>query len=265
MIPLLSTAAVLERLESARRALGTAAPLALALDADGTIWTGDIGVDAFTRLVGRRGVRQEAAAALQREASLAGLEVLSDPNDQANVLLDAYRRDGLDHGRAFRMMAWCFAGHTADDMDAFARELVADVGLLGRVHPEIRSIVAWAAGAGLRTMVVSASHASVVAASLSIVGLDIRTVVGMTPAMQDGVTMPWIVEPAPFEAGKPLAIARAVGDAVIVGAFGDSPSDLPMLALSRQPVAVAPRPGLASSSLAGLVELAVAGPVAPGS
>jgi phosphatidylglycerophosphatase C len=259
----LSTASVLLRLEAARRAALGSAPLALAFDADGTIWTGDIGVDAFTRLINRRGVKAEALAALQREASMAGVEVLPDPSDQAKALLCAYERDRLDHGRTFRMMAWCFAGYAAGELEAFAHALVGEVRLAERIHPEIRSIVAWANGAGLSTIVVSASHAAIVSLALRLVGLEVNRVVGMTPAMEHGVTMPWIVEPAPYEAGKPLAIALAFGDAVLVGAFGDSPADLPMLALSRQPVAVAPKPGLASASLTGLIELAVGGDPAP--
>src|SRR2546430_8159881 len=65
---------------------------ALAFDADGTLWSGDVGIDAFEALLAKRGVRRPALAALRSEAESFGLEVVDDANDQARGLYRAYQQ-----------------------------------------------------------------------------------------------------------------------------------------------------------------------------
>ena len=55
----------------ARLAEGASPGAALAFDADGTLWSGDIGIDAFEALLEKRGVRGLALSSLRTEAQRA--------------------------------------------------------------------------------------------------------------------------------------------------------------------------------------------------
>src|SRR5690349_11483861 len=76
----------------------------LAFDADGTLWSGDIGVDGFEALLAARGVRPLAAPALRREAAACGLGEIEDPNDAARALYEAYQRERYPERSIFEMM-----------------------------------------------------------------------------------------------------------------------------------------------------------------
>src|SRR5256885_1362526 len=76
----------------ARLAEGASPGAALAFDADGTLWSGDIGIDAFEALLEKRGVRGLALSALRTEAQSFDVLLHDDPNDQARELYLAYQR-----------------------------------------------------------------------------------------------------------------------------------------------------------------------------
>src|SRR6476620_7449201 len=64
----------------------------IAFDADGTLWSGDIGVDTFESLLAEKAVRNDALSALREEARASKLELRDDPNEQARVLYDGFLR-----------------------------------------------------------------------------------------------------------------------------------------------------------------------------
>src|SRR5437763_1079316 len=99
-LPVVSPESIIARV---RARLGSGG--AIAVDADGTLWSGDIGIDAFTTLLQERMIREPALAALNEEARLLHLEPLADPNDQATRLYHEFEAGNYPEDRAFSMMA----------------------------------------------------------------------------------------------------------------------------------------------------------------
>ena len=153
----------------------------LAFDADGTLWSGDIGVETFHALVAEGGVRGEAAPALREEARSHGVTLTDDPSEQAR-LLDAARLEGrYPEERAFAMMAWVSAGYTVGELRAFALRVIDEVALASRLHPEVLPILRWASQQNVALYVVSASPAEVIRTALARLDLSVSAVLGMSP------------------------------------------------------------------------------------
>src|SRR3954467_10855524 len=100
----------------------------IAFDADGTLWSGDIGVDTFEMLLAERAIREAALSALRDEAESAQLRLASDANDQARILYEAFQKGTYPEERAFSTMAWAFAGYLPEEVRAFAARVVERVG-----------------------------------------------------------------------------------------------------------------------------------------
>jgi phosphatidylglycerophosphatase C len=254
-----TTGVAIERLEEILADLGRpSSETLLAFDADGTLWSGDVGVDSFEALLAQNLLRPASAAMLASEAAAAGLPRAGDPTAQARILYEAYQRGAYHEDRAFRMMAWAFAGFRVEEVRAFAAEVASAARLADRLHAEILPVVAWASQREVPSFVVSASHAIVVERCLELVGLPISGVFAMRQAREGDMLLPRIEEPATYGAGKTAALRQRVGEKILLGAFGDSAFDLHLLREARLAVAVRPKPELsrAGAECIGLVELA---------
>jgi phosphoserine phosphatase len=229
----------------------------IAFDADGTLWSGDIGIDTFEAMLAERAIRSEALPSLRDEARAAEITLLDDANDQARALYEAFQRGTYAEERAFPMMAWAFAGYTQREATAFASEVVERVGLRNRLHPEVLPVIDWAVKYAMPMYVVSASPDVVVRAAIDALHLPIQDVFAMTPAMSEDRIVGRILEPITYGAGKTAALRAGVPGAILWGAFGDSVFDLAMLRAARIRVAVRPKAELVrqASTCPGLVEL----------
>ena len=258
-IPLVTSDDVIARLEGLLASLGRApSDVLLAFDADGTLWSGDVGVDNFDALLAKRAISPVAASTLRDEARSEGLPLADDPTAQARVLYEAYQRGAYHEDRAFRMMAWAFAGYREGEVRTFAAEVAVATALQARLHSEILPVIVWAARLGVPRYVVSASHAIVVQSAIDVLGLPIDGVFAMSQASEDGVLVAHIVEPATYGPGKTAALRARVADKTLLGAFGDSAFDLHLLHEARLAVAVRPKVELRAraAECRGLVELA---------
>jgi len=250
-------AALLERIE---RAWGGGAA-ALAFDADGTLWTGDVGVDLFEAFLEARGARSEAEEALRREAEAHGVAAEGGAHEIARALYDAFNAERYPEDRAFAMMAWAFAGWGEDEVAAFAERVLEARGIDARIRASLGAVIEWARARGVDVFVVSASPRAIVVRGVRRLGVAAERVFAMTPAVRGGRLAPELAEAATYGDGKVRALARAVpalaaapfaqGESPILAAFGDSAYDAPMLRAARVPVAVAPSPRL--TALAGTI------------
>jgi phosphatidylglycerophosphatase C len=240
-----------------RAAATLPSPTVIATDADGTIWSGDVGVDAFESLLERKAVRPQALAALQAEARDAGLACADDPNEVARILYEACERGTWPELRAYEMMSWVFAGWTTNELRDFMREVIVERGLLARLHQEFRDVLASVRGDSLPVYVVSASPVIIVEESVAAAGLAIAGVVAAVPAVVDGVIQPRMASPLPYAHAKVTALLARVPGASVAAAFGDNLFDLEMLGLASVPVAIRPKPRLAERAheLPSMVEL----------
>ena len=257
-MPRVTSDDVIERLEDLLATLQRGpSEVMLAFDADGTLWSGDVGFDNFESLLDQGGVLPAAAPALRAEAASAGLPLDDDPTTQARTLYDAYLRGAYHEDRAFRMMAWVFAGYRESDVRKLAAEVATKSGLRARLHPEVLAILAWGVRRVVPRYVVSASHALVVESCIGELGLAIDGVFAMSQASAGGVLTPRVEEPATYGPGKTAVLNAGTAGKVLLGAFGDSAFDLHLLSEARLAVAVRPKPELRlrARECPGLVEL----------
>lgn len=265
-IPVVSAAELRLRLEQIRKNLqtpdGSSEQVALAFDADGTLWSGDVGFDLFKAALAARALRPAAQSALAAEAHAAGLSASADEdaNEIALRLFAAWAAGDVSDERAFRMMAWAFAGFTDDEMLAFAEETQRASGLAARLHGAAADVIRWAHVVGIEVWVVSASPRAAVVTGARHFEIPPSRVIGVTPIIDGGLLTTELVEPISYEAGKPLAFAAQAPRAALLAAFGDTASDVPLFLAAQLGVAVGPNDRLraAAGSVPGLVELALA-------
>lgn len=227
-------------------------------DADGTLWAGDVGDDAFECLLEERGVREEAWEALCLETRSVGIEPRGDATDVALQLYESFRAGGLGEAKCYEMMAWAFAGWTPDEIRDFARRVFRKRGLEQRLHGEMRLVVDWARERGIPLWVVSASPLFVVQAGVERFDIPRERIIAATPIVQDGRVGTRLAHPIPYGEGKARGIDRVMGSRRIVAAFGDEAFDLEMLRRADVPVAVRPKARLRSraTEIPELVQLA---------
>lgn len=259
--------AVLARIESALAdldAAGTRGAIAVAMDADGTLWEGDVGYDLFEAFLSANGARPEADEALRREAGEHGIAISGGGAHAAAVALyDAHRADRYPEDRAFAMMAWAFAGWHEDELAAFVDRVLDARRIEERVHAPLSTLLERARARGVQLFVVSASPRAIVERGVARIGLSGARVLAMTPAIERGRVAPALALPPTYGDGKVRALERAFpemhGAGALLAAFGDSAYDAPMLRAARVPVAVAPSPKLLAlaGTIPGLVVLDV--------
>jgi len=250
----IDTAALIERLATS---LAHAARPVLATDADGTLWSGDVGVDSFEALLEQRAVRTEALPRLEAIAAHHGLRPAADATGTARALYDAYSAGAFPEPDCYAMMAWAFAGFTLAQAQDFARQALRRAGLHNRLHPEMHAVLRWAREHDVRVVVVSASPQLVVECGVELLGIQPHDVIATRPSMRGDTIVPGLAEPMPYGEGKVDALRRMAPEGEIIGAFGDNVFDLPMLQSALHGVAVRPKPRLldAAQGIAGLLEL----------
>src|SRR6185503_6775037 len=145
-LPLVTSDEVIARLQGLVASPGfEQKDMLLAFDADGTLWSGDVGIDNFEALLTRGGILPAALTTLRDEAASAGLPLADDPTAQARILYEVYARGAHPEENAFRVMACAFAGYREEAVRSFAADVARAAGLRARLHSELTPIVTWAA------------------------------------------------------------------------------------------------------------------------
>ena len=255
-LPTISPRALVERLEEVRTQ--SAQPGVLAFDCDGTLWSGDVGVDLFSALLARRAIQPSAVSALRAEAREYEAGDDGDPHALAARLHDRYHQGTYPHMRLCALMAWAFAGYHRQQARRFADEVMAGAGLAARFQREVEPVLAWAQQRDVAVYLVSASPRCVVQAAAATIGVAPENVLAVTPAEDANATLlPRVLDPLPHGDGKAHVIAAACPNRTLLGAFGDNGFDAAMLRAAKVRVAVRPKEALRqiSADVPGLVEL----------
>lgn len=227
----------------------------LVTDADGTLWSGDVGEDAFARLLQENALRPACHPWFAELAARSSLPAPQDPNELGRILFAAYEAGRLGDEGAYRAMALAFAGFREDEARALVRR--AQTGLAARLTDEMKDVLAWAARAGVPVWVVSASPRIVVDEALRSAGVPVAGTVGLELTTREGLLSAPLLEPIPYGPGKVSALRSRLPDADLLAAFGDSGFDADLLRASRHPCAVRPKRRLVeeSESIPGSVRL----------
>jgi phosphoserine phosphatase len=243
----LSSSALIDRLARDLAALRRASPHprpALAFDADGTLWTGDVGEDLLAHVRRERRIRPQATQALRDEARRHGLAERDEPHDQVAVLVDALREGRYPEREAYAMMAWVLAGHRSDEIYRIADEVLAARGHEQTQHAETRPILTWAQEESVEVFVVSASPRCIVEQGVRPLGVARHHVLAMSPPFVDGYQAARVDEPLTYAGGKAEALRQKAPDITLLAAFGDSTFDLALMAMSGLGIAVRPKASL---------------------
>jgi phosphatidylglycerophosphatase C len=219
-------------------------PSALAFDADGTLWTGDVGEDVFRFAVNHGRLREAARAELERQARQRGFECFADLNATAQGLFEAYLDGQYAEREICELMTWCYAGHSLPEMVALVTEALAVARHTERLNEELRPILDFARKNQLRTIVISASPRTTVEVAASVWGFAAQDIAASTPRVVSGVIAAEMASPVPYGAAKCVAGRALLGGSHWLGAFGDNVFDIDMLLEAELGVAVRPKPAL---------------------
>lgn len=232
---------LVDRLDRLRRGRSRAA---LAFDGDGTLWQGDVAEDVFHWAIQRELLGKVPEKDLERVARAHGLEASGDSNEIAKVMFDAYADGRFPERTVCEIMAWCFAGHSRDDLARFAREALRDTGLDARLNRALDPVLDWARNQEVRVVIISASPRFVVEEAARRVDVGPKDIAATTPAFEGQRMLPRLVAPVPYAETKVLFGRELLGDATWLASFGDSVFDLDMLGAAELGVAVCPKPSL---------------------
>lgn len=197
-------------------------------DADGTLWSADIG-EAFLRwLIAGRLVRSV---------------------DYSHDVYELYeKRVEMNRAEGFAWAVQLMAGLCERDIMSWSAQLAY---AWPNYRPLMRMLVEKLDEAGFEPWIVSASNEWTIKETARYAGFDSRRVIGIRTGVDHGVLSDRIVEPVVCGAGKVEAIRRIVGAQPVLG-FGDSMGDYEMLAYCRQGMVVGQR----SSPNAAMIEKA---------
>jgi phosphatidylglycerophosphatase C len=224
----------------------SAGPCALAFDADGTLWSGDVGDDVFRFATAHGRLREVARAELERQAEVRGFETFADLNVTAKSLFDAYLANRYPEREMCELMTWCFAGYTLTEMRELAQEALVAANHAARLHQELRSVLEFSRSRGARTVVISASPRVTVELAASAWGFAPSDIAASTPRVQGDVICAEMDGVVPYGTSKCSAGRALLGDLRWVASFGDNVFDLEMLREAELGVAVRPKPALAA-------------------
>jgi phosphatidylglycerophosphatase C len=237
----LDAAGVIDRLETHR----PEGPFGLAFDADGTLWSGDVGEDVFTHAVENRLLTSAAEGALREVAQEHGLTG-EGAAGLAAAIFHGYLAGRVPELRVCEVMTWCYAGMTLADLAAIAQEALENRGLAGRVRTLLRPILQWAERRHARVVVISASPESIVRVALQQAHVSVDDLSAAVPRIERNLIQTAMAAPLPYGPVKRTVGLRLLSGRYWLGSFGDNLFDRDMLGAARIGVAVCPKPALAT-------------------
>lgn len=227
--------------------LGSSEPGLLLWDADYTLWEDDIGLLAWDRALLGGQLRAEAREALSEELIAIGALPRFEPHADGATLMELYRLGAVSADGIVTAMATCFAGWQIDELRGFGAAIAGAV-LAGSLYAGLRSAMERLAGRGFEHVVVSASAEPLVEGAVEVLGLPVSRVFGARSRRVDGRVGARLERLCHGE-NKAEVVRAALPGAAVRGAFGDSPSDGPMLQLAdRLRGAVNPKPAFAEQA-----------------
>jgi phosphoserine phosphatase len=197
--------------------LAGAPSAAVALDADGTLWRGDVGED-FLRFL----------AVEDRLPRFPG---------RSDVYLEYERRVAQDPASGFAFAVEAMEGLDERELGALCRQFVGRR-YGGRIFPFARALVAELAAAGHAVWVVSASPVWPVIAGAELLGIPPDRVIGARCEIAEGRLTRRVSLPIPTLEGKVTRLVEAGIRPALAG--GNSVLDIPLLEAADRAFVVVP-------------------------
>lgn len=232
---------IIARLKSVRQP----GPAALAFDADGTLWSGDVGEDTFECACRDDALKLDGRAALAKIATEHGVSSSGSTAHVAEALYAGYKAGVVTERLMCEVMTICYSGYTEDSLRELASGYLTSRGLPGRARTVLIDVIAWARREGIRCVVISASPTVIVKEGLRLAGIrvdDVGGAVAKTDAA--GLILPEMAAPLPYGPQKCVVGQRLLEGFDWLASFGDNAFDVDMMCTARSAFAIFPKPAL---------------------
>jgi phosphatidylglycerophosphatase C len=218
---------------------------AAVLDADGTIWRGDIGDEAFLHAMDEGLVNEESWQRVREFADEHGVTT----NDYARFARMIVSGELLKHAKSrgvdddvfrkalYEMQACVYAGQPRTAILEYGKRLFAR-GFATGIFADMRRLIDHLVKQQMTIVIVSASHGALVESARDVLGVSLTR--GMEPVLDDkAITQPTIAF-STYGIGKVHAVNDVLGGRRPLMSFGDSVlfTDRELLAHAEIPVAV---------------------------
>lgn len=238
---------MIEELQRALADLLRRSPRGLvAFDADGTLWSDDVGCLTFDRAVEDGFLREEARQALASAARAEGLDVDSkaDANEIGRLISQAHAAGRFDEQHAAELQVWAYAGHRLQDVRDFSQMVLETRKRQATTQKDVVRLATFARSLGARLLVVSASPRWIVEQAVTALGFAPHEVIGGEAEEVEGRLFPRLCAPLPYGQEKVRSARRLAPDTPWLAAFGDSAFDVPMLVEAQLGVALGTKDSL---------------------
>lgn len=208
-------------------------PRVAAFDCDGTLWSGDIGVDFFEWEL----TNEEVFPQPQRDI----------PAKSMRERYAAYKRGEVDETTMCGEMVTMHRGISESKiMSAAARFF--DEFFVSQIFPEMRELVRRLQQNGCEIWAVSSSNEWVIRAGMKYFGIAESRILAAKVEVEKGIATDRLIR-VPSGDGKPEAL-REVVKQPIDATFGNSRWDAEMLAMAKHAFAINPNPDLEATARA---------------
>ncbi len=234
---------------------------ALVFDADGTLWSHDVGCMVFEAAYQQGVLREAARLPLRNEARRLGLDVpdSADANVIAARLQHAYVSGEYALKATAEMQVWAYAGLSESELRGLCRQALSTERHDPGIHAEVVEIARWARARDAQVFVVSASPRIIVEEALRRLDIGAECIAAGDPNWENGRIAPGMGAPLPYGVEKARAGRRLLADSTWLATFGDSGFDVAMMHEAHLAVGLGASPellaGLASHPNAVLLAL----------
>lgn len=208
---------------------------AVVFDADGTLWSHDVGCMVFDEAVREGLFREEALEPLCKEAEARGISApVTNANEVARSLQQAWYSRAYNERAAAEMQVWAYVGFTEGEFRSLVNRALENGKHEETLHDTVVELARWVREQGRRACVVSASPLWVVEEAARVLGIPPREIAAGVPntAESGGVRRirAGMAAPLPYGPEKVRAGRALLGESRWLAAVGDSDFDLHMMA-----------------------------------
>jgi len=221
----------------------------IAFDADSTLWFSDVANRLWDHLLGEKLLRPEAGPHIAAVLRAQEGEPTGDPHRDMAALFDLYARGRAEERAVVAVQAIGLVGFTEEGVREVARASFA----LGRPLPGtcfegMAELLDALRAAGARLVVVSGSPQLVVEEAARLYGIGAEDISSLRTRVEAGRLTAELQGPLTAHEGK-LAGYALLSDVPPLAAFGDGPSDIPLLrSATGLACMINPRPGLRAAT-----------------
>jgi len=212
---------------------------AVVFDADGTLWSHDVGCMVFDFACENGAFRDEARDSLVRFAEERGIDgsAALTGNDAARLIQKAFYEGRFTEREGAEVQVWAYVGHSRTEFAELAQAALSAGKHLETLHHSVLDLAERCRSAGAKTFIVSASPLWVVEEAVVDLSFQIGEIAAGVPHFRGGdterVIAPGMGAPLPYGPDKVVAGKAMLNGRPWLAAFGDSTFDLEMMQVAR--------------------------------